>query len=59
MEQASRGQLFNTSWTLHRLSPLHHAKDFETLLNNEAVAHAVRRYLTVVAVGEVSAPMFT
>jgi hypothetical protein len=34
----------------------HHAHP--SLLNNEAVAHAVRRYLTVVAVGEVSAPTF-
>ncbi|CAI7608034.1 unnamed protein product [Penicillium pancosmium] len=34
MAQASPAQLFNTSWTLHRLSPLHHGKDCETLLNN-------------------------
>lgn len=27
-------QLLNTSWTLHRLSPLHHGKEFQTLLNN-------------------------
>ncbi|KAJ5574071.1 CENP-A-nucleosome distal centromere subunit CENP-L [Penicillium hispanicum] len=36
MEQASQDQLFNTSWTLHRLSPLYHAKDCETLLDNSA-----------------------
>lgn len=36
MAQASPTQLFNTSWTLHRLSPLHHGKDCETLLNNPA-----------------------
>ncbi|CAI7677459.1 unnamed protein product [Penicillium manginii] len=34
MAQASPAQLFNTSWTLHRLSPLHHGKDCETILNN-------------------------
>lgn len=26
--------LLNTSWTLHRLSPLHHDKEFQTLLDN-------------------------
>ncbi|OJJ78505.1 uncharacterized protein ASPGLDRAFT_100214, partial [Aspergillus glaucus CBS 516.65] len=26
--------LLNTSWTLHRLSPLHHGKEFQTLLDN-------------------------
>lgn len=36
MDQASPWQLFNTSWTLHRLSPLHHGKDFETLLDDPA-----------------------
>ncbi|KAJ5692935.1 CENP-A-nucleosome distal centromere subunit CENP-L [Penicillium macrosclerotiorum] len=36
MEPASSWQLFNTSWTLHRLSPLHHGKDCETLLDNPA-----------------------
>ncbi|KAJ5735273.1 CENP-A-nucleosome distal centromere subunit CENP-L [Penicillium malachiteum] len=35
MEPASSWQLFNTSWTLHRLSPLHHKKDCEALLDNQ------------------------
>ncbi|KAJ5141506.1 uncharacterized protein N7443_010529 [Penicillium atrosanguineum] len=43
MEQESHWQLFNTSWTLHRLSPLHHGKDFETLLDNPA---ALKAYAT-------------
>lgn len=29
-------QLLNTSWTIHRLSPLHHEKEFPTLLGNTA-----------------------
>ncbi|KAF3386900.1 hypothetical protein F1880_000224 [Penicillium rolfsii] len=55
MEQASRGQLFNTSWTLHRLSPLHHAKDFETLLNNEAALKAYATRLRDQLTGDVLA----
>ncbi|KAF7719803.1 Uncharacterized protein PECH_006909 [Penicillium ucsense] len=43
METASQGQLFNTSWTLHRLSPLHHGKDSVTLLSN---AVALKAYAT-------------
>lgn len=43
MEQATPWQLFNTSWTLHRLSPLHHGKDCETLLDNPA---ALKVYAT-------------
>ncbi|KAJ5749286.1 uncharacterized protein N7511_010982 [Penicillium nucicola] len=35
MEQADPKQLLNTSWTLHRLSPLHHGKDSKALLNDE------------------------
>lgn len=27
-------QLLNTSWTLHRLSPLHHGKEFHSLIDN-------------------------
>lgn len=34
MAPASPRQLLNTSWTLHRLSPLHHRKEFQTLLGN-------------------------
>ncbi|KAJ5626181.1 CENP-A-nucleosome distal centromere subunit CENP-L [Penicillium lagena] len=43
MEQANPRQLLNTSWTLHRLSPLHHGKDCETLLDNPA---ALNTYAT-------------
>ncbi|CAI7624779.1 unnamed protein product [Penicillium glandicola] len=43
MEQADPRQLFNTSWTIHRLSPLHHGKDCETLLDNEV---ALKTYAT-------------
>jgi hypothetical protein len=35
--------LFNTSWTLHRLSPLYHGKDSETLLSDE---NALKTYAT-------------
>lgn len=43
MESASSWQLFNTSWNLHRLSPLHHKRDCETLLNNQS---ALNKYAT-------------
>ncbi|KAJ5588147.1 hypothetical protein N7537_010825 [Penicillium hordei] len=43
MEQADHQQLFNTSWTIHRLSPLHHGKDCETLLDNQV---ALKTYAT-------------
>ena len=43
MEQVSQSQLFNTSWTLHRLSPLHHGKDCEALLGNST---ALKTYST-------------
>ncbi|KAJ5760451.1 CENP-A-nucleosome distal centromere subunit CENP-L [Penicillium odoratum] len=43
METASYSQLFNASWTLHRLSPLHHKKDCESLLNNQS---ALNTYAT-------------
>ncbi|CAP92569.1 hypothetical protein E8E15_002678 [Penicillium rubens] len=50
MEQADPRQLFNTSWTIHRLSPLHHGKDSETLLDNKVAlktyATRLRDYLT-------------
>lgn len=55
MEQASRWQLFNTSWNLHRLSPLHHAKDFETLLNNETALKAYATRLRDQLTGDVLA----
>ncbi|KAJ5950223.1 uncharacterized protein N7479_008636 [Penicillium vulpinum] len=43
MEHADSRQLFNTSWTIHRLSPLHHGKDCETLLDNQV---ALKTYAT-------------
>ncbi|KAJ5793477.1 CENP-A-nucleosome distal centromere subunit CENP-L [Penicillium paradoxum] len=43
MEQAGPRQLFNTSWTVYRLSPLHHGKDCETLLDNQI---ALKTYAT-------------
>ncbi|EEA27262.1 hypothetical protein TMatcc_004453 [Talaromyces marneffei ATCC 18224] len=32
---ATPSQLFNTSWTAHRLSPLHHSKDYRVLIGNQ------------------------
>ncbi|KAA8646451.1 hypothetical protein EYZ11_000262 [Aspergillus tanneri] len=34
MAEAGINQLLNISWTLHRLSPLHHEKEYQTLLDN-------------------------
>ncbi|KAJ5888554.1 hypothetical protein N7495_008595 [Penicillium taxi] len=42
-------QLFNTSWNLHRISPLHHGKDCETLIDPASLklyATRLRDYLT-------------
>lgn len=55
MEQAPPWQLFNTSWTLHRLSPLHHGKDFETLLDNPAALKAYATRLRDQLTGDVLA----
>lgn len=55
MGRASRWQLFNTSWTLHRLSPLHHGKDFETLLSNEPALKAYATRLRDQLTGDVLA----
>lgn len=43
MPQAHPHQLLNTSWTLHRLSPLHHGKESQSLLNNPT---ALKTYST-------------
>ncbi|KAJ5861805.1 uncharacterized protein N7529_009115 [Penicillium soppii] len=43
MESADPRQLFNVSWTIHRLSPLHHGKDCESLLDNQV---ALKTYAT-------------
>ncbi|KAL5364372.1 kinetochore complex Sim4 subunit Fta1-domain-containing protein [Aspergillus floccosus] len=40
MAAANPQQLLNSSWTLHRLSPLHHEKEFHTLLDNPAALKA-------------------
>lgn len=55
MEQASPWQLFNTSWTLHRLSPLHHAKDHVTLLDNPTALKAYATRLRDQLTGDVLA----
>lgn len=34
MAQPSGDQLFTTSWTLHRLSPLYHGREYQTLIDN-------------------------
>lgn len=33
-------KLFETSWTIHRLSPLYHGREFQTLLDNSAALEA-------------------
>lgn len=55
MEQASPWQLFNTSWTLHRLSPLHHGKDSKTLLDDPAALKAYATRLRDQLTGDVLA----
>ncbi|OKL63293.1 hypothetical protein UA08_01713 [Talaromyces atroroseus] len=35
MGLVSRAQLFNISWSAHRLSPLHHSKDHRVLIGNQ------------------------
>lgn len=55
MEQASPRQLFNTSWTLHRLSPLHHGKDYNELLDNPAALKAYATRLRDQLTGDVLA----
>lgn len=55
MESASYSQLFNTSWTLHRLSPLHHKKDCASLLNNQAALNTYATRLRDQLTGDVLA----
>lgn len=59
MERASRWQLFNTSWTLHRLSPLHHGKDFDTLLDNPVALKAYATRLRDQLTGDVLAGLLS
>lgn len=55
MEGISQRELFNTSWNLHRLSPLHHGKEFATLLNNQAALKAYATRLRDQLTGDVLA----
>ncbi|KAJ5723253.1 CENP-A-nucleosome distal centromere subunit CENP-L [Penicillium malachiteum] len=55
MEPASSWQLFNTSWTLHRLSPLHHKKDCEALLDNQSALNTYAGRLRDQLTGDVLA----
>ncbi|KAJ5645069.1 CENP-A-nucleosome distal centromere subunit CENP-L [Penicillium longicatenatum] len=55
MDSASYSQIFNTSWTLHRLSPLHHKKDCESLLNNQTALNTYATRLRDQLTGDVLA----
>ncbi|KAJ5609028.1 CENP-A-nucleosome distal centromere subunit CENP-L [Penicillium herquei] len=55
MESASSWQLFNASWTLHRLSPLHHKKDCEALLDNQSALNTYAARLRDQLTGDVLA----
>ncbi|KAB8078896.1 kinetochore complex Sim4 subunit Fta1-domain-containing protein [Aspergillus leporis] len=50
MAPSISSQMLNTSWTLHRLSPLHHEKEFRSLLDNpdalKTYANRLRDQLT-------------
>ncbi|KAJ5174559.1 CENP-A-nucleosome distal centromere subunit CENP-L [Penicillium canariense] len=59
MERASPWQLFNTSWMLHRLSPLYHGKDFATLLDNDAALKAYATRLRDQLTGDVLAGLYS
>ncbi|KAH8424195.1 uncharacterized protein LDX57_001951 [Aspergillus melleus] len=55
---SSNQHLLNTSWTLHRLSPLHHGKEYQSLLDNPVAlntyATRLRDQLTGNAVSSIS-----
>ena len=55
MEGILHRELFNTSWNLHRLSPLHHGKEFATLLNNQVALKAYATRLRDQLTGDVLA----
>ncbi|KAI9037103.1 uncharacterized protein KD926_000820 [Aspergillus affinis] len=59
MPPSPNQHLLNTSWTLHRLSPLHHGKENQSLLDNPAAlntyATRLRDQLTGNAVSGISA----
>ncbi|KAH1548140.1 hypothetical protein KXV92_001169 [Aspergillus fumigatus] len=44
--------VWNTSWTLHRLSPLHHGKEFQSLLGNQAALRTYASRLKVHLTGD-------
>lgn len=43
MQHSTPHHLLNTSWTLHRLSPLHHGKEFQSVVDNPT---ALKTYAT-------------
>lgn len=52
MAHSDLQQLWNTSWTLHRLSPLHHGKEFHSLLGNQAALRTYASRLRVQLAGD-------
>ncbi|GIJ87949.1 hypothetical protein Asppvi_006863 [Aspergillus pseudoviridinutans] len=52
MANSDLQQLWNTSWTLHRLSPLHHGKEFQSLLGNQAALRTYASRLRVHLTGD-------
>ena len=55
MAQANIRQLLNTSWTLHRLSPLHHGDECQYLLNNPTALNTYATRLRDQLTGDVLA----
>ncbi|EED19696.1 conserved hypothetical protein [Talaromyces stipitatus ATCC 10500] len=45
-------QLFNTSWSAHRLSPLHHSKDHRVLIGNQDALKTYAKRLRDVLTGD-------
>lgn len=52
MGLASQTQIFNTSWTAHRLSPLHHNKDHRVLIGNQDALKTYSKRLHDVLAGD-------
>lgn len=52
MGLASPTQIFNTSWTAHRLSPLHHYKDHRVLIGNQDALKTYSKRLHDVLAGD-------
>ncbi|KAL1857164.1 hypothetical protein Plec18170_003280 [Paecilomyces lecythidis] len=46
-------QILNTSWTVHRLSPLHHGKEYPTLLDNATALQTYADRLKETLTGDV------